>query len=41
MMRLAHSLLASILLTLPGLATALEPEVQAAKDEGMRLYNIG
>ncbi|MCK2184372.1 tetratricopeptide repeat protein [Halomonas getboli] len=40
-MRLTHILLASILIILPGIATALEPEVQSAKDEGMRLYNIG
>ncbi|PSJ20597.1 sel1 repeat family protein [Halomonas sp. ND22Bw] len=37
-MRLTHILLASILMILPGIATALEPEVQAAKDEGMRLW---
>ncbi|MCE8026924.1 sel1 repeat family protein [Halomonas sp. MCCC 1A11058] len=30
-----------VLLTLPIYAWALKPEVQAAKDEGMRLYNIG
>ncbi|MES3677890.1 tetratricopeptide repeat protein [Halomonas elongata] len=40
-MRLAHHFFAIILLTLPGFAIALEPEVQAAKDEGMQLYNIG
>ncbi|GHC39521.1 tetratricopeptide repeat protein [Aidingimonas halophila] len=38
MMRLAHILLAGTLLTLPGTAIALEPEVQEAKDEGMRLW---
>ncbi|MBW5802207.1 tetratricopeptide repeat protein [Halomonas elongata] len=37
-MRLAHLFFAIILLTLPGVATALEPDVQAAKDEGMRLW---
>ncbi|GHC36267.1 hypothetical protein [Aidingimonas halophila] len=41
MMRLAHILLAGILLMLPGIAIALEPKVQAAKDEGMRLYGLG
>ncbi|OBX35970.1 hypothetical protein A8U91_00306 [Halomonas elongata] len=40
-MRLACHFFAIILLTLPGVATALEPEVQAAKDEGMRLYGLG
>ncbi|MFG6139168.1 tetratricopeptide repeat protein [Halomonas sp. B23F22_10] len=40
-MRLTHILLASILMILPGIATALEPEVQAAKEEGMRLYGLG
>lgn len=34
------SLLMAVL-SLPIAAWALEPEVQAAKDEGMRLYNIG
>ncbi|OUE44785.1 hypothetical protein BZY95_05370 [Billgrantia desiderata SP1] len=34
-------LLVVALLALPISSWALEPEVQAAKDEGMRLYNIG
>lgn len=34
-------LLSVALLVLPISTWALEPEIQAAKNEGMRLYNIG